>query len=266
WRESEVAIETEDLARQARPDVALELRDQRLHRLSHLLLVDLPVGLEVGLTVVLLEAAKEPQRRLGPPRKARSNLHSHFSLHGFLLAPKSRRRFRCIVTFHWHGLSTPCLERLRDPQRRLLGAPRLDMGREAVMGGAAAAAARHRPALSSLGPGLGSARRRGGRVLGGGGGPLPDGVRREPDCVHRALRDGRHLPDPRARHRRSRVSRAAAPQGLDDGTAAEPASALVRLVASTDPNRISEKPTTAPRVKGSCSRATPNTRATAGLK
>src|SRR6266852_3526278 len=70
-----------------------------------------------------------------------------------------------------------------------------------------------------------------------------------------------------ARLRRTRLYRATAPQELDDGAAAGPAGSLVlvRLVASTDPARISEKPTTAPSVKGSCSTATPSNRATAGL-
>src|SRR5205807_705098 len=82
-------------------------------------------------------------------------------------------------------------------------------------------------------------------LLGGGGGPLPDGVRGEPPGVHRALRPGRDLPHPWDRRCRARLYRATAPQDVDDGTGAEP-SALVRLVASIDPARISEKPTTAP--------------------
>src|SRR5207253_1947346 len=114
--------------------------------------------------------------------------------------------------------------------------------------------------------GLGAARRGYRCLLGSGGGPLPDGVRGEPPGVHRALRPGRDLPHPWDRRCRARLYRATAPQAVDDGTGAEPASALVRLVASTDPARISEKPTTAPTVNGSWSKTTPSSKATAGLK
>ena len=57
--EAEIAIQAEDLDLDIRPQVALDLGEQRLHRLAHLLLVDLPVRLEVGLAVVTLQAVKE---------------------------------------------------------------------------------------------------------------------------------------------------------------------------------------------------------------
>jgi hypothetical protein len=58
-REAKVAVEAEDLDLDIRPQIMLELGEQGLHRLSHLLLVDLSVGLEEGLAVVLLQAVKE---------------------------------------------------------------------------------------------------------------------------------------------------------------------------------------------------------------
>src|SRR6202140_5682708 len=60
WRKAQVAVEAEDLGLDIRlPQVLLQLAEQGLHRLSHLLLVDLSVGLEVGLAVVALQAVKE---------------------------------------------------------------------------------------------------------------------------------------------------------------------------------------------------------------
>jgi hypothetical protein len=59
WREAKVAVEAEDLDIDIRAQVLLELSQEGLHRLSHLLLVDLSVGLEVGLAVVTLQAVKE---------------------------------------------------------------------------------------------------------------------------------------------------------------------------------------------------------------
>ena len=57
--EAKVAIQAEDLDLDVGPQVPLDLGEQRLHRLAHLLLVDLPVRLEVGLAVVTLQAVKE---------------------------------------------------------------------------------------------------------------------------------------------------------------------------------------------------------------
>jgi len=58
-REAQVAVEAEDLNLHIRSQVLLQLEQERFHGLAHLVFVDRSVGLEKGLAVVTLQAAKE---------------------------------------------------------------------------------------------------------------------------------------------------------------------------------------------------------------
>src|SRR5262249_48686887 len=63
-RESAVPVGPEDLAR---PELGLDRRQQRLHRIAYAAQVCGAVCLEVGLRVIQLKAEEEPLCLLGPP-------------------------------------------------------------------------------------------------------------------------------------------------------------------------------------------------------
>src|SRR5205823_14351267 len=141
--------------------------------------------------------------------------------------------------------------------RCLLGGTRLVVGRQTGLDRATSASTRHRSAVPYSGPGVGASRGGGGGVLGGCGRALPDGIRRQPACVHRPVRARRYFPDPWTRRSRSRLYRAATAQGFDARPAAPAAGPLDLRVAYNDPRTTSARPMTAPTVKGSCSTGTP---------